>query len=385
MMDKNAFNNPLRLQCMSLPELCADQIAGVRKGIEQGVPDDMLKKVRRVIITGCGDSYVAAMAAIPAFRKFAGRFGNDFSYERAIDVARYMPFDKIGGENTMVIGISCSGGPARVQEVLRRANHYGCVTLALTNNPSSPVAEEAAYRLIVNTPAFENSNPGLRNYYASLTGLYMLAAKLGEVTGCCAQGSMDAMAAAITENTAAWAGELERIDDHMYRLAETWKDFSVYDYIGDDIQFASAFFMGAKMVEVAGKMTATDDAEDWCHIGFFQKCPQNIGTVIAADKKANDRTRIGETVGQAAGIGRPVLLIANGNKDDFGISADIEICQVPDAPEGFEFLLAMMNYVPGAILAGYVSTLTSEPFFRGGGVWAQPGNGTIRSSKIEII
>ena len=44
-----------------------------------------------------------------------------------------------------------------------------------------------------------------------------------------------------------------------------------------------------------------------------------------------------------------------------------------------------MNYVPGSILAGYLSTLTGEPFFRGGGVWAQPGVGTIRSSKIEIV
>ena len=45
----------------------------------------------------------------------------------------------------------------------------------------------------------------------------------------------------------------------------------------------------------------------------------------------------------------------------------------------------MMNYVPGALLAGYLSVRKQEPFFRGGGVWAQAGNNTIRTSKIEIV
>lgn len=383
-MDKQAYDNALRQQCMSLPTLCASQIEGVRKGLG-AIPEEVLKKVRRILITGCGDSYVAAMAAVPAFRKFGGRFGNTFTFDKAIDVCRFQSFAKIGGESTMVIGVSCSGGPARVQEALRRANHYGCISLALTNNPQSPAAQEAKYSLIVNTPAFPNASPGLRNYYASLTGLYMLAAKYGEVTGCSKPGTLDALTCAIVENTAAWAPRLEEMDAQMFELAKAWKDFKAYDYIGDDIQFASAFFMGAKVVEVAGKMTATDDSEDWCHVGFFQKEPHKIGTVVVADRKANDRTRIGETVNQALGIGRPVLFIANGTKEDFGITGDLTVCHVPDAPEGYEFLLPMMYYLPGALLAGYISSLNQEPFFRGGGVWSQPGNNTIRTSKIQVL
>lgn len=378
------FDNALRQQCLSIPQLCASQIEGVRKGLE-AIPTEVLKKVRRILITGCGDSYVAAMAAIPAFRKFGGRFGNTFTFDKAIDVCRFQSFEKIGSETTMVIGVSCSGGPARVQEALRRANHHGCISLALTNNPESPAAQEAKYSLIVNTPAFPNASPGLRNYYASLTGLYMLAARYGEVTGCSDVGTLDALAEAITENTASWVPQLDEIDAQMFSLAQTWKDFKAYDYIGDDIQFASAFFMGAKVVEVAGKMTATDDSEDWCHVGFFQKEPDKIGTVVVADRNANNRSRIGETVNQALGIGRPVLLITNGTKEDFGITGDLTVCRVPDAPKGYDFLLPMMNYLPGALLAGYFSTMTQEPFFRGGGIWSQPGNNTIRTSQIQVL
>lgn len=384
-MEKHEFDNPLRQQCMSLPELCDEQIEGVKRGLKDAVPDDILRNIRRVILTGCGDSYVAALAAVPAFRKFAGRFGNDFRYARAIDVARYESFDLRYSENTLVVGVSCSGGPARIQEVLRRANHYGCVTLALTNNPDSPAAQEAKYSLIVHTPAFPKANPGLRNYFASLTGLYMLAAKLGIVIGCSSPSVMDELTDAMRKYTAAWFERLENIDEQMFVLAQQWKDFKSYDYIGDDIQFATAFFMGAKMVEVAGKMTSTDDSEDWCHVGFFQKNPCSVGTVVVVDKKANNKSRICETISQAVSVGRPLLVIANGARDDFQLPEQVEFCNVPETSEGFEFLLPLMNYIPGAILAGYVSMLTDEPFFRGGGVWAFPGNNTIRSSTIEVI
>ena len=384
-MDKLNFDNPLRQQCLSVPSLYADQLAGVRKGLENALTRDELKQIRRVIVTGCGDSYVAALASIPAFKKFAGKFGSNFKYARAIDVTRYMEFDTRYSANTLVVGVSCSGGPARVQEALRRANHYGCMTLAVTNNPTSPAATEAKRALIVGTPAFPNASPGLRNYYASLTGLYMLAAALGEATGCSKPGTVDALAEAIETYTKAYADKMEAIDDQMFELAKTWKDCKAYDYIGDDIQYATAFFCGAKVVEVAGKMTHTDDSEDWVHVGFLQKEPHKVGTLIVGDKKANNVSRIAETVKQAAGVGRPVLFVANGTKEDFGITADIAVCTVPEAPEGYEWLLPLMNYLPGSILAGYISRMTEEPFFRGGGIWSAPGNNTIRSSEIVVV
>lgn len=383
-MNNRTLDNPLSAQCLSLFEMAKPQIDGAILGLNNALPDEVLKKIRRVIITGCGDSYLAAQIAIPAFEKFAGRFGNQFSYARAIDAARFDDFSKHGGENMLVIGVSCSGGPARIAEILERANRNGCVSLALTNNPESLAAKTARYTFLVNTPEFPNAIPGLRNYYASLTGLFLLAAKMGELTGCSKKGSVDSMAQAILENTLLWSKEIDRIVSQMILLAEKWKHFERFDFIGDDIQLASSSFMAAKIVEVTGCMANTDDSEGWCHVGFFQKNPKSIGTVITADHDANNWSRIKETLCQVSGIKRPALLIVD-ETNDMDFPQGIEVCMVPEAPKGYEFLLAMMNYIPGSLLAGYLSTLKQEPFFRGGGIWSEPGNNTIRTSKIEII
>ena len=132
-------------------------------------------------------------------------------------------------------------------------------------------------------------------------------------------------------------------------------------------------------------MTYIDDAENWCHLPFFQKNPDRIGTNLVAERQQNDRSRIRETIHQAAGIGRPVLLVANGTKEEFGITEDIAVCTVPAAPAGFGFVSALMQYIPGSLLAGYVLTLLLEPFFRGrAGAFADPRRPIFYSS-VEVV
>ncbi len=386
MLDKAHYENPLRNQCMSIPDLCEDQIAGVRKGIEGSIPPESLKNIRRVILTGCGDSYFAARAVIPAFKRFAGKFGSKFSAERCIDVSRFIELPEKDAASTLVIAISASGGPARVEEALLRAKKHGCMTMALTNNPDSRAAKAAEFMLIVNTPAFPNPNPGLRNYYASLTGLLMFAAYLGECKGISPVGTMDNLADAIRTYTKSYAAILPQIDEKMFRLAIQWKDYATIETIADDISASTAMFIGAKFVEVAGIMAPHIDSEDWCHVNYFSHAPEKIGTIIVADINDNNRTRIGETIHQAAGIGRPVLLIANGTGKDFGVSEEMTELVVPDAPKNYEFLLPLLNYIPGSILASYVSELIGEPYFRAGtGHWGDEGVGTIKSSQVIIL
>lgn len=390
-MVKETYNNQLRRQCMDIPGLARPQVAGALKGIEENIPEDVMKKVRNVIVTGCGDSYMASIVSIPAFRRYAGKFGNQFSSMRAIDAARFLDMGKLDTDATMIAAVSCSGGPARIKEILQRGNYYNCETVAVTNNPDSPAGKEAKYDLLTNTPEFPEPGPGLRNYFASMTGLFLLAAKMGELKGCCEKGSVSALSDAIVKNAEQWKDAVDKIDDQMFEIANKWKTFRNFDCIGDDVEYSSAFFAGAKIVETSGYQINVDDSEDWCHVGFFQRNPRKIGTIIVTDKNAQDRSRVSETISQAVGIHRPILLITNGTKEEFNITDGVDVCTIPDAPEGFEFLLPMTAFLPGAILAGYLSALNNESYFRSmtayseRGAWDIPSNNTIKTSTIVII
>ena len=120
-LDKREFDNQLRRQCFDIPVMCREQLAGIRKGVKESVPAEVLKTVRKVVITGCGDSYLAGIAGIPAFKKYSGAFASSFTAVRCIDAARFMEYEAGQEEAELVIGISASGGPARVVEALRRA------------------------------------------------------------------------------------------------------------------------------------------------------------------------------------------------------------------------------------------------------------------------
>lgn len=109
-MSERKYDGQLGRQCFSLPELCKEQINGIKKGLKEVLPASELKNIRRVIATGCGDSYLAAKISIPALKKYAGAFASNFSACRAIEVSRHMNL-KDQAECTLVIAVSASGGP----------------------------------------------------------------------------------------------------------------------------------------------------------------------------------------------------------------------------------------------------------------------------------
>lgn len=388
-MNKQKHDNGLRRQCMSLPGLCAAQIEGIQKGLAAAIGTEEIKKIRNVVVTGCGDSYLAARACLPAFKKYNNAFGNNFVAMRCIDVARHYTFKPADNEATLVVGVSASGNAARVKEALLRAKANGCKTLIVTNNPASQAAEAAEYKLIVNTPSFPEKGPGLRNYYASLIGLYALAAYMGQAKGLAPKNALDELFAAITTHTAAYAAVLEPIDDAMFALALQWQTFPAFETIGDDIDFSTAYFIAAKLVETAGIMSPTNDSENWCHVNYFAANAQTIGTIVVADTRENNHSRIVETVFQAAGVGRPVMLITNGTAEDYNIAlgGSTVVCTVPGAPEEYSFLRPLLGYLPGALLSSYVADLHKEPYFRGSSApqWASGCGTSTNNSKIEIV
>lgn len=365
-MNKLDFDNPIRRQVFSLPELVEEQLAACfGPGLRELISMAEIFDARKIILTGCGDSYAAALAMAPVIEKYCDCFG--VQVMRAVEFTRFLPKEDIGiGEpnSPLVIVISAGGSTARVVEALEKANKVGAFSILLTNKAESPAAKAARRVYLMHTPSLPgNDTPGLRSYFASQVGLIAFASRMGHVRGTLPPTGPEDFRAAILQYVKSYRGEvLERIDDQMFRIARRWKDFERFDFIGDGVEYGSAFFGAAKFLECNGCAVSVDDSEDWCHVSFFLRDPGTVGTVIMADRRSPSYSRVVETANSANLLGRPVLVVTNGGAEDF--DRGIEVCTLPDTPEGYGWLMPLMDYVPASLLAGYITVLSGEPFFR---------------------
>lgn len=394
-MNKSDYFNPIRNQVMSLPQLARTQVESCYDGqkLQNLMSIAEIFDARKIILTGCGDSHAAASAMQPVLDQYAGVF--NCQAMDSMEFCRFTPKEDLGiGEpnSPFVFVISANGGTARVSEALEKAQKSGALAVLLTNNPQSRAAGVAERVYLTDTPGMENDFPGLRSYFASLVGLSALACRMGHVRGILPPTAPEEWQQEIIRYIEGYADVLDEIDSQMFELAKTWHTFERFNFIGDGRGLYAALFSLEKFYECTGVISNYDDSENWCHVDFFLKDPQSIGTVVYADKHSPSFGRVVETIGSAAAIGRPVLVVTNADRSAF--CDGVSICTLPDPKPGFEWMLSLMDYAPASILAGYCSTLGGRKFFNSydyktnvydrSNAWFAPGVSTMSSSAIEI-
>lgn len=394
-MNRQDYSTPLNDQVRSLPVLVDEQLKRCfdKEKLQNLLSVSEIYDIRNIYITGCGDSTAAAGAIAGALESFTGVFNC-----KAVDsmqFSRFTPAADIGiGEpnSPLVIGITAGGGTARVAEILEKANQIGAISVALTNKVPSRASETAKKTFCVDTPPMENDFPGLRSYFASMIGLIAIGCRIGHVRNVLPPTAPEEFQAAISEYVHSFEPIMDRIDEQMFELAKTWKDFQRFNFIGSGPQLYSALFGLEKFYECNGVVSNYDDAENWCHIDYHLKHPETIGTVVFADRNSPYFKRTQETVKAAVGIHRPTLVIGNADASEFEKGA--VVCRIPDTPRGFEWLITLMDYAPAALLASYCSTLAGRKFFNefdpialeynGGGTFFNREIMNTSTSKIEI-
>lgn len=394
-INKKDYANPLGNQVLSLVDLVDAQldICFSEEVLHPLMSMAEIFNVRKIYITGCGDSIAAAGAMAGVLLAYTGVFHCEAV--EPMEFARFMKLEDVGSgepDSPLVIAISAGGDTARIREILKKANEMGAFTMLLTNNRESLSAKEAKRVFFLNTPKMPEDFPGLRSYFAGIVGLAALACRMGRVRGILPPGAELEFQKAIRGYVHSYREVMESIDEQMFELAKTWKDFERFDFIGDGPELYSALFCLEKFVEVTGVTANHDDSEDWCHIDYHVKNPETVGTVLFADKHAPGYGRERETARAACGIGRPLLVVTNGEREDFPEEA--HVCVIPDTPEGYRWLMPLMDYAPVSLLAGYCSTLAGRKFFNefdttlheynGGGRFMNPDIMTMKSSQIEI-
>ena len=394
-MNRLDYSNPLGNQVKSLPGLVDEQLKRCfdKETLQSLLSMAEIFDIRKIYLSGTGDSIAAAGAMSDVLLRYTGVFHCEVV--EPVEFSRFTPASDIGiGEpnSPLVIAISAGGGTARVAEILEKTNKIGALSMLLTNKEGSRATEYARKTFFLDTPKMENDFPGLRSYFASMTGLIALACRIGHVKNILPPTAPEEFQAAISAYVHSYEPIMDQIDRQMFELAKTWKDFERFNFIGSGAELYSALFSLEKFYECNGVLSNYDDAEDCCHIDYHLKHPETIGTVIFADKNAPDFGRTKETICAACGINRPTLVVTNADENEFCEGA--HVCRIPEPPQGFEWLMPLMDYAPAALLAGYCCALAGRKFFNeydpianeynGGGVYFNRDIMTMSTSKIEI-
>lgn len=315
--------------------------------------------VQKIFITGCGDSWMAGVGAKPAFESLTKIETHAI---RPIEFSRILSNKNLGySPNTpLVILISYSGGAARVVECAKRANKYGANTLAITNNPDSPLAKECRYCLHVGLPVGGDYFPGATTYNASLIALYVLALRIARVRNKINPLEYDDMHKELLSFVSICQKDVDSYKDRAFDIACKWQNLKAEDFIGDYGDYATAFFGSAKVIECFGGYTTYDDSEDWCHINFFLVNPETIGRVVIANKSSASYGRLLETIAAIKILNSPCMIISDIDASEF--PEGMEVFTIP-TPKYF-WMNPLVQHIPFDLVAGYIAELKGIKAFR---------------------
>lgn len=375
------YDNSMRRQVFSLPELIEQQVSELTPKIADVWTPEEAMDIQKIILTGCGDSYAACMVEKYTFETLTGI---PTEVVPALDLSRYYCKEHLGQDkgNPLVIAVSNSGNVARVSEAVQRARMHDSMTLGITGNQESELGRHAERILCTRIPPFESA-PGTRSYLVSVLALNLLAVRLGELRNDYSEEEAKGYREDIRKQADLLRELLPQMDKDCLTIAGEWKDFPCYEYVGAGFDYGAAWFGQAKILEAVGKFVMHCNAEDWHHLNFFAREAGRIGTVVVCNTANPAMSRTKEMIGYAQKLGRPLAIITDGGAEDFD-GGDASYIQVPN-PD-YPIHMPVTHFAPLCLIAGYLSAMNGETYGRGGeGPWEfSKGGRCVTESEIVI-
>ncbi len=242
-----------------------------------------------------------------------------------------------------VIGISQSGQSPDITEVVKDGAAQGALTLAITNDPHSPLAKAAGMVLPLNAGP-ERSVAATKTYTAQLLLMAMLAAEVSDDNGL--RVGIERLPEAI--NTAL------KLEDKIKELANREFFQSALDclVLGRGYNFSTALEIALKLKETAYIFAAPYSSADFLH-GPFALAQKSLPAIlIGANGPAIPgllelAQKLNDQGVEIIAIGDDQGLLKSATKN--GIALPLELKGVPEA------LSPIPCVVPGQLLSLYIA------------------------------
>jgi glucosamine--fructose-6-phosphate aminotransferase (isomerizing) len=157
-------------------------------------------------------------------------------------------------QGALVVAISQSGMSPDIVSVLEEGKKQGCLTLAITNEPNSPLAKTAELVLAIQAGA-EKAVAATKTYTTELMIIAMLSIALEGDDGAWKQ----------LEQVPGWAGQVLKQDEIIQRMSERFRYMRECVVLGRGFNYATAFEWALKLKELTYVVAEPYSSADFQH------------------------------------------------------------------------------------------------------------------------
>jgi glucosamine--fructose-6-phosphate aminotransferase (isomerizing) len=157
-------------------------------------------------------------------------------------------------QNALVVGVSQSGQSPDIVSVLEEGRRQGCLTLAITNAPDSPLAKAADHVLDIQAGE-EKAVAATKTYTAELMAIAMLSAALNNSEKRWSE----------LGHVPTWAEQTLKLDAAIARISERFRYMSQCVVLGRGFNYATAFEWALKLKELTYMIAEPYSSADFQH------------------------------------------------------------------------------------------------------------------------
>lgn len=307
------------------------RLAGLAAEFDEVGAEIRRRGIRSVRLVGHGSSDNAASFGVYAFGQIAGLT----AFRDSISLPVYFGVDFDVGDSC-VLALSQSGRTPDVVEYLERAARRGAFTIAITNDPSSPLADVTDMVLSLGAGE-ERAVAATKTYTAQVAALLLLAAHAG--------GRGPEYDAAVLETGHELGRWLPHAEAQARTLADRLGAIARVIVVGRGAELATAREIALKLLETcrigADAMTATDLAH-----GPVAALGESFPVWVVAGDDAS-LPIVAEAVERARRAGAPVIATGAAAASLHGAGYTLEVPAAPLPLAG-----PLLSVVPGQLVAG---------------------------------
>ena len=299
---------------------------------------DLVKNQRKFYIVGCGTSLFAAQAAYYAFQELTNATATAMN---AFEFSAYPPRDL---EESLLVGISHTGGTPVVYESLKLAKSKKIPAISITDKRNSKI-EKISDLCLISSLGPEPALPKTWSYIAGLVRLYLIA-----IAKSASEGANVYETLGMLEKLAPTTQDLiDRLEPEIHSFAKSLKASNYFAVAGGGPLTSTANEAALKLTEAALVKSIGWEIEESAH-GAWASIGEKDWVIITAIKGPSFAKALKLADGMKK-IGAKVWAITD-QPDSFK-SMDM----VTDLPAQYpEWLMPIPAIIPLYIFTYYLST-----------------------------